>query len=215
MPYQEMSADPTTRSYSIDQLQATTELYEHIPLSSTQSLRLFDLFPSEDSKAPIRGSLREVDFGSGVIAQYEALSYVWHVTPGNGVIYCDGKALDVTANCLEALRALRLSQETRPLWIDAICIDQRENDRSIRERNNQVAIMGFIYGNAATVISWLGPSMRGLRQLVALVVALRKLDDLCERRTVSTKVLRPVLLQMRKSLKCESRGIIGVLIFQS
>jgi hypothetical protein len=40
----------------------------------------------------------------------------------------------------------------RILWIDAICINQDDND----ERGEQVARMGAIYGQATTVVLWLG-----------------------------------------------------------
>lgn len=50
----------------------------------------------------------------------------------------------------------------RYYWIDAICIDQ-ENDL---ERGHQVNMMGDIYGGAACVITWLGPSSAGLSQVM-------------------------------------------------
>jgi hypothetical protein len=42
--------------------------------------------------------------------------------------------------------------ETRRLWIDAICINQA----SIEERNHQVGLMGKVYERAETVLVWLG-----------------------------------------------------------
>jgi hypothetical protein len=38
------------------------------------------------------------------------------------------------------------------LWIDALCIDQGQND----ERNHQVQQMGSIYSGAQRVIAWIG-----------------------------------------------------------
>ncbi|KAH7396120.1 heterokaryon incompatibility protein-domain-containing protein, partial [Pyrenochaeta sp. MPI-SDFR-AT-0127] len=40
----------------------------------------------------------------------------------------------------------------RVLWVDAICINQTDND----ERSKQVAIMGEIYNRAIKVFAWLG-----------------------------------------------------------
>jgi hypothetical protein len=40
------------------------------------------------------------------------------------------------------------------MWIDAICIDQN----SFTERNHQVGIMKYIFQNASTTFSWLGPA---------------------------------------------------------
>ncbi|KAI1208566.1 heterokaryon incompatibility protein-domain-containing protein [Annulohypoxylon truncatum] len=62
----------------------------------------------------------------------------------------------VTPNCHDALRHLRFRFSRRKVWIDAICIDQRDNDRATRERNAQVQMMGDIYENASRVIIWLG-----------------------------------------------------------
>jgi len=52
--------------------------------------------------------------------------------------------------------------ETKPrlvLWVDAICINQDD----IPERNDQVLLMGDIYRNATSVISWLGSDPRIVR----------------------------------------------------
>lgn len=43
-------------------------------------------------------------------------------------------------------------------WADAICINQQD----IKERTQQVQLMGQIYGSAETVYSWLGPRDQSL-----------------------------------------------------
>lgn len=60
----------------------------------------------------------------------------------------------MTANLHSALLHLRPANgdDRRPLWIDAICINQ--NDRE--ERSQQVAMMREIYASATQVIIWLG-----------------------------------------------------------
>jgi hypothetical protein len=82
----------------------------------------------------------------------EALSYAWGSPGQKRPIYYDGKILHVTTNCEAALRQLRLKEESRMLWIDAICIDQGCEE----ERNHQVGIMGGIYRSAKCVLIWLG-----------------------------------------------------------
>jgi len=49
--------------------------------------------------------------------------------------------------------ALRHPSEPRILWIDAICINQDDND----DKNYQVPLMGTIYTRATVVDIWLGP----------------------------------------------------------
>lgn len=56
------------------------------------------------------------------------------------------------ANLDQALRSLRLRDQDRTIWIDAICINQAD----ITERGHQVAQMGKIYESATAVTAWLG-----------------------------------------------------------
>ena len=58
----------------------------------------------------------------------------------------------VTTNCYNALRSLRQPQKMRTLWIDAICINQKD----LEERGTQVANMGSIYRGASQVVVYLG-----------------------------------------------------------
>lgn len=89
---------------------------------------------------------------SGGTRPYEALSYVWGSENDKKPIYVDGKELRVTANLHVALSHLRHRFWERFLWIDAICIDQKEN----AEKNHQVQSMAKIYAKAGRVIVWLG-----------------------------------------------------------
>jgi hypothetical protein len=50
------------------------------------------------------------------------------------------------------LQHLRLENEVRLLWIDAICINQED----LEERENQVRFMCEIYQRAERVVCWLG-----------------------------------------------------------
>lgn len=84
---------------------------------------------------------------------YEALSYVWGKSSGKCTITLDGKkGVPVTDNLYAALRRLRRPDRRRVLWVDAVCIDQK----NVVERNWQVQMMGRIYSNAARVVVWLG-----------------------------------------------------------
>jgi hypothetical protein len=83
---------------------------------------------------------------------YEALSYCWG-DPGNPLsIICNDSTLPVGRNLYSALQHLRLGNEPRMLWIDAICINQDD----LEERGNQVRIMSELYQRAERVVCWLG-----------------------------------------------------------
>ncbi|KAL0256060.1 Ubiquitin-like protein [Diplodia seriata] len=122
---------------------------------------------------------------------YDALSYTWgDPTPEPDPttekftkvarcfpIECDGRAVLGTRNLRDALRQLRCSQHpeaqklhveaaqrkpSKYMWIDAICINQED----IKERSQQVKMMGTIYETAEAVIAWLGePDIRARNAL--------------------------------------------------
>ena len=129
--------------------------YQHKPIASESQIRILRLHPALNLKAPIRCSLYETslqDIRDGR-ESYEAISYVWGSPHGTQKIFCDDKPLLVTMNCLQVLRYLRRKSKARDLWIDAVCIDQR----NVQERNHQVALMGDVYRLASEVLIWFGP----------------------------------------------------------
>jgi hypothetical protein len=60
--------------------------------------------------------------------------------------------LRVTTNLESALRHLRKEKQIRTLWVDALCIDQKNED----EKRAQVQRMDRIYANATSTTIWLG-----------------------------------------------------------
>ena len=64
-----------------------------------------------------------------------------------------------------------------PLWVDAICVDQKDQD----ERSTQVALMSDIYSKAESVIVWLGKedesAKRALRLQHSLGRAFKRIQD--------------------------------------
>ena len=58
----------------------------------------------------------------------------------------------MTKNLAEALQCLTVTDESRFLWVDAICINQTDDS----ERSQQVRSMAKIYEDARRVLVWLG-----------------------------------------------------------
>ncbi|KAK7742132.1 hypothetical protein SLS53_004718 [Cytospora paraplurivora] len=83
---------------------------------------------------------------------YEALSYVWGDDLVRIPIKVDGNRFYITYNLFLALRRLRCQDTYRVMWIDAICINQKDND----EKSVQVSLMKTIYGACTRAILWLG-----------------------------------------------------------
>lgn len=189
-------------------LQKSRDLYSHKPLdTSRQEIRLLRLLPADSELICceiIHVSLNDPP-------EYDALSYVWGNPARTETIMVDGQMLGVTVNLLEALKILRPGQgEKRTsledpwssdprftqlchsqafrytqnmsshIWIDAICINQDGYD----ERNHEVLKMGRIYGQAETVVAWLGPGGKGNDEAFDLLQCLhwvsnRSQDDIC------------------------------------
>lgn len=131
--------------------------FQYSPLEQSQ-FRILTLLPG-DFEDPLSGLLNHQQFlpANNQIPKYEALSYVW----GNQT-YTDSIALfqdDYPKSKLigpylaTALRHLRQQDQSRELWIDALCINQDD----VVERAEQVLRMGEIYREADRVVVWLGP----------------------------------------------------------
>tara|TARA_R110002003_G_scaffold245_2_gene17592 strand:- start:1682 stop:3403 length:1722 start_codon:yes stop_codon:yes gene_type:complete len=87
--------------------------------------------------------------------EYDALSYTWGNKETPRSILCNGVEFPIGDNLFEAFRELRYPDcRERYLWVDAICIDQANDD----EVSQQVSNMFVIYQKAARVIAWIGPA---------------------------------------------------------
>ncbi|KAF4429317.1 Heterokaryon incompatibility protein 6 [Colletotrichum fructicola] len=101
--------------------------------------------------------------------KYEALSYTWGDASDSlpAMLGPDGAQIMVTPNCFGALQDLRLQTSDRLLWIDAICINQKDD----LEKTGQVRMMGRVYAASYQVVIHLGdetPSSRILFEELAL-----------------------------------------------
>lgn len=117
-------------------------------------IRLLSLAPGNDADPVGKLSCHALEDRPS----YEALSYVWGGSPSESspTITIDGAVIKITRNLHAALIALRRDDKYRTLWIDALCINQKDR----KERSMQVSMMGEIYGRAANVNIWLGPRSR-------------------------------------------------------
>lgn len=140
--------------------------------------RIIELEPGEGDEPVV---LKLVDGSIHSAEDYEALSYRWedikegedpalmphvHSSGGRGIF-------PVSYSVLLALLRLRYPQRTRRLWIDQLCIVQKDDistatteaekekrRRAAAEKSSQLRIMGTIYKNATQAIIWLGPDSK-------------------------------------------------------
>jgi hypothetical protein len=124
----------------------------------TGELRHVDIsqYRNEENR-PVQLSTRLRSFGHSLIPKdplrYEALSYVWGEPVYSHSLRCPKGRIAITSNLEEALLHIRFPDRRRVIWVDAICINQRD----LQERSQQVRLMGDVYRSAEQVLVWLGP----------------------------------------------------------
>jgi Heterokaryon incompatibility protein (HET) len=126
--------------------------YSPLDRAIASSFRVVTLLPGE-YHTPLSCTLSHEDWRNPAAA-YESVSYSWGDRLHTKNIHLNGHPFAVTANLESALRHLRHEHpgRLRRLWVDAICINQGDN----QERSQQVRQMYHIYNQAEQVIVWLG-----------------------------------------------------------
>lgn len=134
--------------------------YEPID-SSKSEIRIIHLLPGEFDDT-ISIELVPVSLSSNPTPQYDALSYVWGREQCPTPALVNGRPVTITSNLDTALRYFRDRHDEKTLWVDAVCINQKDN----AEKGPQVQMMGQIYSKAAQVLVWLGTAADGSDELL-------------------------------------------------
>ncbi|KAK0737792.1 heterokaryon incompatibility protein-domain-containing protein, partial [Schizothecium vesticola] len=115
------------------------------------SLRFLELLPGAPGQ-PLACKISEIKKSQDT--SFEALSYTWglSVFPRTITESSLNSIIQITENLFNALQALRLTHASRQLWIDAVCVNQKDT----AEKNQQVAQMYDVYRRAKMVVFWLG-----------------------------------------------------------
>lgn len=128
------------------------------PLSvERHEIRIFLLQPSPIRESDIYGNLKVISLskdktGRSPLEPFEALSYTWGTEQSCDKLTIDGIAMSMKSNLETFLRHRRWPDRVVPLWIDALCINQEDDE----EKNHQIPIMNVIYAAAKDVTIWLG-----------------------------------------------------------
>ncbi|KAI0542076.1 heterokaryon incompatibility protein-domain-containing protein [Xylaria digitata] len=152
----------TTHHRSVDGSPSfsAAQLYDSLQVDQG-SIRVLDLEPEprhllqhrsrQPVEPPLRGTLRVVSMKD--CPEFAALSYVWgsRADPPD-IILCNGCKIEITSNCKDALQAVRKSQGRVTIWVDAICINQKDK----KDKASQIPNMEDIYTWARMVYVWLG-----------------------------------------------------------
>jgi hypothetical protein len=141
----------------------------YLPLRPPASFRVLELQPGYHSN-PIHCKL--VNTSLEEAPNYEALSYCWGDLEDTQIINCNGRSFPITSNLHEALVNLRRPDRKRTLWVDALCINQRD----YAERNQQLRLMGRIYRKANKVTAWIGGESEATASINDIFGKLRALE---------------------------------------
>ncbi|KAI1409707.1 heterokaryon incompatibility protein-domain-containing protein [Hypoxylon sp. FL1857] len=133
--------------------------YDSLP-TEDGSMRLLELEPALSPEDPIRCKLG-IHANLNKSHMYEILSCDWRsVTKPQVPISLDGRTLDIPSEIWVALQRVRLPDQPRLLWTDAICINQKFNNQDQitgdAERNSQLSRLRDIYQGATGLLVWLG-----------------------------------------------------------
>ncbi|CAG9987024.1 unnamed protein product [Clonostachys byssicola] len=125
------------------------------PITRADEIRLIVLDPGAPGDAL---TCRLINVRQSWRTRYEALSYTWGDPSVTRPLSCSGHTIDITVSLHDALTDLRHRRRRRLLWVDAVCINQTDND----EKGQQVKLMGSIYSRARRVLIYLGKSDEGV-----------------------------------------------------
>jgi hypothetical protein len=144
-------------------------LYESLPLPDASSTRILRILPVQPSDVPKTIVCEMTVISLDPPPKYNAVSYVWGQDDPSGShnVSINGTLMPVRPNIWHFLEQMRKETFEDLLWIDAICINQRD----IAERGHQVAVMGQIYEKAAEVQVWLGGANKPVQQAMRMICA--------------------------------------------
>lgn len=134
---------------------------QDLAVRPTHQIRLLTILPSACDSEVIQTLLQWCPISN--TPSYTAISYSWNPTHEliNDVstaseyeIEVNGDSLGVTQSAYAVLRRMRSRLCPRVVWIDAICINQKDN----ADKDRQIPLMPQIYAQADSVAVWLGHS---------------------------------------------------------
>lgn len=172
-----------------------SELSLYLSLDFTKDIiRLLVVNPGQGAE-DIHCSLENVSLDRSPV--YTALSYTWgspirrsaslwtyhgmrqymrqlyeRVLPRASTIFLEGRPVPVAPNLESALRHLRRHDMPLIIWVDAVCINQG-NDQ---EKEHQVGLMHRIYAQAETTYVWLGDAADGSDKAIDFIAGCANLN---------------------------------------
>ncbi|KAL1615372.1 hypothetical protein SLS56_011839, partial [Neofusicoccum ribis] len=118
-------------------------VYPDLPKTdNNNTIRVLTLEPAQEYHARLRGHLQLVDLRRP--PKYQAISYRWSDPTPDYNMMIENSILVTTRSASIALKRIRDRDKSVTVWIDAVCIDQRDRI----ERGQQVQLVGRIFKQA-------------------------------------------------------------------
>jgi hypothetical protein len=121
-------------------------------------IRLLEIYPAEDTAAPLAGRIIHHDLEKEGGQPYDALSYTWGKQARDYQIVIDTedgpRKISITTDLSEALAHLRCTRSPLLIFCDQICINQAKAE----DKSRFVGAMDRIYKGAAKTYAWIGES---------------------------------------------------------
>lgn len=134
---------------------ARLPMFSYRPLEEDDGIRLLQLNPGSFGTTEVHCEVihTRLSICKDIYDDYTALSYVWGDLNDTKTILLHGQPHSITINLYNALRDLRHERRPLLLWVDAVCINQSDDD----EKMKQIVMMGKIYSTASHTVIYLGP----------------------------------------------------------
>ncbi|KAI1736531.1 heterokaryon incompatibility protein-domain-containing protein [Xylaria scruposa] len=135
------------------------EYYSYSKLTGEDSIRIMRLLPGRAGD-PIHVQIQHASLSTE--QEYMAVSYAWGNRMALRTIICEGKRIQIPISLCRALTYMRHPLNPIYLWVDAICINQKDEV----EKSRQVRRMRNIFMKAKKVTVWLGQDIRQSAKVV-------------------------------------------------
>ncbi|KAI0428600.1 heterokaryon incompatibility protein-domain-containing protein [Xylaria sp. FL1042] len=129
------------------------EPYSYSELAGEDDIRILRLLPGRAGDS-IQIQVEHISMSTE--HEYTAISYAWGNRMALRAVFCEGKPIQIPINLCRALTHMRHPLHPIHLWVDAICINQKDEV----EKSRQVRRMRTIFMKAKKVAIWLGPDTR-------------------------------------------------------
>ena len=133
-------------------MESTSQRHSYQPLHPEQKeIRLLTVHAGIDG-SQLQCSLQHVSLLAENRAKYETISYAWGDPTNRAHVMIDNNIHECPGSAHAALCCLRFAEKKRVLWIDSVCINQKD----YAERSQQIAMMSDIYSLSERNLAYMG-----------------------------------------------------------